>query len=219
MILGIEKNIDEIKQDILTLTGLHESKLRNIYVFGSRVYDTYTINSDVDFVVIACSMHLNREFHEGIYNVHVTTPDSFKEQLGNHDIHCLECIYAPKDAKIMENINYLKDFKLNYGQLKKMLISQSAVAWSKARKRIEQGNIIGGAKSLFHCLRILKFGLQISKYGKIVSFKESNYLWSEIKNFQGLEWQEYQDKWVDTKKSLMKQFRNAGKTPFENNQK
>jgi len=209
MILGIDKNIDEIKADILALTGLHPSKLRNIYVFGSRVYGTYTINSDIDLIVIACSMAVNQEIHEGIYNIHITTPDAFKEQLDNHDVHCLECIYAPREAQIMATIDYLKDFKLDMGQLKKMLISQSAWAWSKAQRRIEKGNIIGGAKSLFHSLRILNFGIQIVNSGKITNFRKANHFWDEIRNFDGLEWQDYQDMWKNTKKQLMKQLKNA----------
>jgi len=209
MILGIDKNIDEIKTDVTSLTGLHPSKLRNIYVFGSRVYKTYTLNSDIDLVVIACSMDVNKEIHEGIYNVHITTPDAFKEQLDSHDVHCLECIYAPREAQIMTRIDYLKDFRLDEGQLKKMLVSQSAWAWTKAQRRMEKGNIIGGAKSLFHSLRILKFGLQIINNNRITNFQGANHFWEEIRNFDGLEWQEYQDKWTNIKKSLMKQLKRA----------
>ena len=209
MILGLEKTKEEIIQDVANIIGLHPSKLRNIYVFGSRVYNTYNLNSDIDMVVVACSMKLNMEIHEGVYNVHITTPDAFKEQLDTHDVHCLECVYAPRDAVIMSTIDYLKDFRISTPQLKKMLISQSAWAWTKARKRIEQGNIIGGAKSLFHSLRILKFGLLIMNYRKIKDFSGANYVWNEIKDFQGLEWNEYQDRWINTKKNLMKELRRA----------
>jgi len=217
MILGIDKKIDEIKDDIIALTGLHPSKLRNIYAFGSRVYGTYTVNSDIDFIVIASSMRLNEEIHEGIYNIHITTPDAFKDQLDTHDVHCLECIYAPKEAHIMSQIDYLGDFKVNIGQLKKMLISQSAWAWSKAQRRIERGNIIGGAKSLFHSFRILNFGLQIVYNDKIVDFKRANRYWNDIKNFNGLDWADYQDIWIHTRKQLVKQLKNAHKDAKINN--
>ena len=213
MILGIEKNKEEMINDILTITGLHISKLRNIYVYGSRVYGTYTLNSDIDIIVIACSMYLNQEFHEGIYNIHVTTPDAFKEQLDNHDIHCLECIYAPHEAQLMTQIDYLKDFKLDISQLKKMLISQSTWAWQKAQRRIEKGDIIGGGKSLFHSLRIINFGLQIIHNGKIANFTKANHIWQDVKAFKGLEWAPYQDRWMGTKKQDTYLFKRAGKEP------
>lgn len=201
---GIEKEKEDLKLDIIKISGLDDYKIRNIYIYGSRVYGTHTINSDYDAVVIACSMYVNHEINDGTYNIHITTPDSFQEQLENHDIHCLECIYAPQEAQIITKINYLNNFQLDIGQLKKMILSQSAWAWSKAEKRIEKGNIIGGAKSLFHSLRILNFGLQIIKYEKIADFQQANHFWNEIKNFNGLEWQDYQNKWRNTKKQLMK---------------
>jgi len=209
MYLGIEKSIEEVKNEIITLTGLHPSKIRNIYPFGSRVYGNFTLNSDLDCVVIACSMNLNVEIHEGLYNIHITTPDAFKEQLDAHDIRNIECIYAPRNITIASQIDYLKDFRIYTPQLKKMIITQSAGAWTRARKRLEQGNIIGGAKSLYHTFRILKFGLQLMEYRKIVDFTAGNDIWEEVKNFEGLEWQEYQDKWLEYKKTLQKQMRRA----------
>lgn len=203
----MDKTKEQLKEEIIAFTELHPSKIRNIYIYGSRVYGTNTVNSDTDVIVTACSMHVNYEMNNGTYNVHITTPDSFEDQLRQHDIHCLECIYAPKDAQILITNNYADNFKIHVPQLKKMLLSQSAWAWSKAQRRMEKGNIIGGAKSLFHSLRILKFGMQIIKFGKITNFKDANYLWNDISQFDGLEWEEYQNKWQNTKKNYMKQFR------------
>lgn len=208
----MDKTKEQLKEEIIAFTELHPSKIRNIYIYGSRVYGTNTVNSDTDVIVTACSMHVNYEMNNGTYNVHITTPDSFEDQLRQHDIHCLECIYAPKDAQILITNNYADNFKIHVPQLKKMLLSQSAWAWSKAQRRIEKGNIIGGAKSLFHSLRILKFGIQILRHKKIVDFKEANYLWEDINGFEGIEWEEYHQKWISTKKQLMKQFRHPAST-------
>jgi predicted nucleotidyltransferase len=206
---GIEKSKEEIQNEVIKLSGLHPSKIRNIYIYGSRVYGTYTVNSDYDIILIACSLYVNHEMHEGIYNIHITTPDAFEDQLKNHDIHCLECIHAPDEAKILTNIDYTKNFRINIGKLKKMIISQSSWAWSKAQRRIERGNIIGGAKSLFHSLRILKFGMQIVEFGKIVDFSMTNNIWSQLSECNDIEWREYQDKWMPVRKGFIREFKRS----------
>ena len=212
---GIEKSKEEILSDVMNRVGLPPHKVRNIYVYGSRVYGTHTINSDYDVIVVACSLYINHEIFDGAYNIHITTPDSFADQLRQHDVHCLECIFAPEEARIQTQIDYKKSFTINPGQLKKMMLSQSAWAWSKAQRRIENGNIIGGAKSLFHSLRILKFGIQLLKHGEIIDFSEANKMWNAINECHDLEWESYKNRWISTKKSLAKILRTE--SPVFNN--
>jgi predicted nucleotidyltransferase len=206
---GIEKSKEDIIQDVLTITGLLPHRVKNIYIFGSRVYGTYTINSDYDIIVLANSMFLNHEIYEHNYNVHVTTPDSFEDQLRQHDIHCLECIFGPSSAQVKIEIDYLPKLQMKTGQLKKMIISQSSWAWTKAQKRIEKGNIIGGAKSLFHSLRILNFGHQIMRFGKIIDFSLANEIWKELRDSEDLEWNQYQQKWMPKRRGMIKEMKNA----------
>ena len=35
-------------------------------------------------------------------------------------------------------------------------------------------------KSLFHCLRLLEFGIQIATYGKLVNYKVANHYWEDL---------------------------------------
>ncbi len=121
------ENID--KNKILEIIGLEDRKVKNIYLYGSRVYGTCRADSDYDILVTACSMLVNEEFYVDNYNIHVTTPDVFEDKLRQHDIHALECIFAPDYAKIQISNDYRKNFVLNYRQLKKKLLSQSACAW------------------------------------------------------------------------------------------
>ena len=208
---GIEKDKDDICKDIIDRTGLPPYKIRNIYIYGSRVYGTHTVNSDYDAIVVASSLYLNHEIFDGAYNIHITTPDSFADKLRQHDINCFECIFAPEEAIIQNHIDYKKDVKIDNGQLKKMILSQSTWAWSKAQRRIERGNIIGGTKSLFHSFRILKFGMQILRYGRITNFSEANYIWEEMSGCNDVEWAPYQDKWTPAKRKIVKAFRNFEK--------
>lgn len=209
-------NKDKIKEDIITITKLHPSKIRNIYLYGSRIYGTYTPSSDYDAIVVACSLYVNHEIFDGQYNLHITTPDVFEDQLEQHDIHNLECIFAPEEAKIQITKDY-KDFKTNTWKLRKMLLSQSAWSWSKAQRRIEKNNIIGGIKSLFHSFRILKFGLQIMEFGRILDFSEANDIWEKLNNCEYLEWYEYQDVWLPIRKEIITKFKRSanGSTGIE----
>jgi hypothetical protein len=211
----IEKSKEEMIKDIMELTSLHESKIRNIYIYGSRIYGTDTVNSDYDIIVVACSLYVNYELSNGTYNIHITTPDSFQDKLNQHDMHALECIMAPEQAVLMNKIDYSKNFKLNTGMLKKMILSQSTWAWTKAQKRIESGNITGGVKSLFHSLRILNFGLQMLHHGKITNFSASNETWNILKNCDDFEWSPYYDAWCDIRKKLVKIFKYSEKGRVE----
>lgn len=204
---GILKSKEEIKENVISITNLHPSKIRNIYVFGSRVYGTHRIDSDYDVIVVACSVNSNVEFRNGDYNVHVTTPDVFEDQLVRHSINNLECIYAPFNAQIHQEINYNKIFNLKNGMLKKTLITQSTSAWSKGRKRIESGNIIGGAKSLYHSIRILDFGIQIIKYKCIKDFSSTNNIWKMLDESECLKWEDYDRLCLNEKKLKLKEFK------------
>ena len=204
---GILKSKEEIRENAISLTNLHPSKIRNIHVFGSRVYGTHRIDSDYDVIVVACSVNSNVEFRNGDYNVHVTTPDIFEDKLIRHNINNLECIYAPFNAQIYQEINYNKIFNLKNGMLKKSLITQSTAAWSQGRKRIESGNIISGAKSLFHSIRILDFGIQIIKYNHIKDFSSCNEIWKMLDESECLKWEDYDGLCFNKKKLKMKEFR------------
>ncbi len=80
--------------------------------------------------------------------------------------------------------------------------------------RIEDDNYMGGEKSLFHSLRILKFGIQIIAIGEITDFSEANYIREEIDNFTGdnefnLTWASYKYAWSPLRKELQRKLRNA----------
>jgi len=214
-VIGIDRSKETLKEEIIAVAGVEPRKIRNIYIFGSRVYGLHTVNSDYDAIVTATSMYVNHEIFEGDYNIHITTPDSFEDKLRQHDVHCLECIFAPDEARIHITTNYRDAFRLNKMKLKKMLLTQSAAAWAKSRRRIEQGNIMGGAKSIFHSLRILKFGVQILEHGRIIDFEAANKLWYKIEGFDEFEWIEYKGQFNQIRTQYMKEFKKFGQ-PFPN---
>jgi predicted nucleotidyltransferase len=170
------------KDEIIRATGLHPLKVKNIYVYGSRVYGTATSESDYDMIVVANSMDESREIIHGEYNIHVHTPDKFIRELRDLDMHNLECIFAPEDAKIMEKVNYADaNFKIGHDHMKYKAMNQSFSSFHKAKVRMIDGETFMGAKSLFHSLRILMFAKQVIQYGKIMDFTEANSFWDCLK--------------------------------------
>ncbi|MNR15785.1 hypothetical protein D3C85_1323410 [compost metagenome] len=62
-------------------------------------------------------------------------------------------------------------------------------------------------KSLFHSFRILKYGIQIAKYGRIFDYTEANYLWEEINSFETNDWEFFKTKYQPVYNELKSQFK------------
>jgi predicted nucleotidyltransferase len=205
------------KDKIIRASGVHPLKIKNIYVFGSRVYGTSTLESDYDVIVVANSMNETTEIRHEDLNIHVHTPDKFIRDLKELDMHNLECIFAPDRAKIMEKVNYADaNFKINPEQMKYKAMSQSFNSFHKAKMKMYDADVHVGAKSLFHSLRILMFAKQILKYGRIDDFSEANEFWSEIKTDLTLTksetdgdqlWRYFKDKYLSQKIELEKRLK------------
>ena len=200
------------KERIIELAGVHPLKVKNIYVFGSRVYQTATHESDYDIIVVANSMNEATEIRNGDLNIHVHTPDKFIRDLKELDMHNLECIFAPTEAKILERVNYADaNFKIQPEKMKFKSMSQSFNSFHKAKLKMYDADTYIGAKSLFHSLRILLFATQIVKYGRILDFTEANKFWGEIKTDLTLTksetdgeqlWRYFKDKYLPQKIEL-----------------
>ena len=205
------------KERIIELAGVHPLKVKNIYVFGSRVYGTATADSDYDIIVVANSMDEKREVVYKDLNIHIHTPDKFIRDLKQLDMHNLECIFAPEGAKILEKVNYVDaNFKINPDQMKYAAMSQSFNRFHTAKVKILDGDFHRGIKSLFHSLRILLFSMQILRNGRIDDFSEANKFWADIKidiqltkNITNEEemWRYFKDKYLPQKIELEKRLK------------
>jgi predicted nucleotidyltransferase len=169
-------------EEIIKKSGLHPSRIFNVYLFGSRVYQTSNSNSDWDVIIVANNSVESTEIINGLYNIHIYTPDKFKSDLDWHRPNNLECIFAPDWAKLKETIDYKKDFKLNIPKLRHATSHVSSNSWVKSLKKINSGEYYIGIKSLFHSLRITMFSIQIVEDNRIVDFSCANYIWDNIKS-------------------------------------
>lgn len=203
--------------EIIKASGLHTSRVFNIYLFGSRVYGTASDKSDWDVIMVANNSVESTELSGlkgGKFNIHVYTPKKFKEDLEWHRINNLECIFAPEWAKLKEDIKW--DFKLDESKLRHAISHISSNSWVKCKKKLENNEYHTAIKSLFHSIRIPMFGTQIATFGEIENFQEANYIWEDL-TFQDQPqymrdkskwtWEELDKKWRPTLNSTLSNFR------------
>jgi predicted nucleotidyltransferase len=196
--------------DIIKKTNIHPLRIKNIYCFGSRVYGTFEDYSDWDYIVVASTMQEHTELkpEHDLMNVHVITPDIFKKRLENHEIQPLECVFVPNEFKLLEKIDYLKNFKFNKNIIKNRSYGESFTAWKRAKSRFEEGDQYRGLKSIYHGLRILDFAIQICENNKIIDYSSMNYIWDEIKDTEEDDYYYYKKKYFPLKIKLEKKLRN-----------
>ncbi len=169
--------------DILSQNGISESKILNIYMYGSRVYGTASEKSDHDFIIIISSSSKGNYFQIIDDDINITIYDlpNFIVRLNNHDIDALECLFLSDEHKIQENIAIKSNIDL--AKLRHSFSKMSSNSWVKAKKKFivkKDYNPYIGKKSLFHSMRILMFGCQIAKHGKITNYSEANYVWERL---------------------------------------
>lgn len=173
-----------MEYNILDFTGHIHVPYSALYLYGSRVYGTDSEDSDYDFILVLpkgaikyTSLHSVVDYHYQIY-----THDEWLYKIHNHDICALECIFSP-DFNYENNYNYLQHFTLDLHKLRESISTIANNSWVKGKKKL----IISGdydkkaaLKSIFHSIRILRFGTQVARTGKISDFSESNWLWEEL---------------------------------------
>ena len=194
-------------EKIIKSSGIHSSRIFNVYIFGSRVYGNNSKESDWDIIMVANNSVDSTEIRNGLFNIHVYTPDKFKKDLDWHRINNLECIFAPDSAILKEEINYRNDFKLDISKLRHATSHISSNSWVKAKKKITVSDeYYIGIKSLFHSIRIPIFSKQIIENGSIIDFKSANDIWFDlIKNRYN--WDELEKKYKSYRNEIMSEFR------------
>lgn len=193
------------------------NKVINVYVYGSVAYDTRTELSDMDYIIIYnqdidISDTLITKIHDETLNATLISPGHFQKMLDEHKIDVIECFFMREDYKY-ETKKF--NFNLDLFKLRTEISSISSNSWVKSKKKIIQNDNYIGKKSLFHSLRILDFGIQLAKNGKIVSYtkpqsKTLNYvsfsnLLNEIMEFNT--WDELYNKYKKIYNNLKSEFK------------
>ena len=189
-------------EEVIKATGLHPSRIQNVYIFGSRIYGTASENSDWDLLVIAKTPYPEKELVVGNFNIHIVTLDRFLEQLKQHHIGRIECLMSP--IILQETIQI--PFEIKIPSLRHSISHTTSNSFVKFKKKLEQGDYYIGIKSLFHSLRISMFGIQLAQHGTIVDWQCANYIWTKLQS-KTWTWEELDAEFREQKNKLMTEFR------------
>ena len=205
-------NHNELKQHIICS-----------FPYGSVTYGIKpTQFSDVDIVAIVDDSLDFSDYYNEIYEDEVTEngvkidtqyirESTFIEMVKNHHIIGLESMWLPKEL-INGNYDYYKYFTLDKWKLRITISSIASNAWAKCHKKLtveKDYDFYRGLKSLFHCLRVIVFGIQIAKYGKIVDYTAANHYWEDLWDkdiVPSHKWEDYKAKYQSEMNKLRSGF-------------
>lgn len=189
---------------------INNPKVLNIYQWGSRVYGTVTNKSDWDYNIIVENDYENFQDNAEYENIHMNfyKLSKWQEMISQNNIETLECLFADKKYISKETIKF--NLKINQVELRKSISKICSNAYDKCRKKLTIEKDFApytGKKSLWHCIRILLFGIQCAKYGKIIDFTEANKYYDQIVKNQSNDWLYYKDNWQLFCNNLRSEFR------------
>ena len=206
-------------EEVIKASGVHPLKVRNVYLYGSRVYGTAREGSDYDIIMIASHLLAHEEKRATVngvlLNIHIITPDKFLADLKMHNIMNLECLFAPEWAILQEKLNL--PVEINVKKLIKNNLAQSYSSWQGGKMKIQKYDFHRGLKSIFHSLRMIMFANQIAEDGKIVDFSVANHLYSEIVDCDEIEWSYFREKYLPLKIELEDKLKSFHKDEQEQN--
>lgn len=193
------------KDEVIKRSKIHPVRVKAIFGFGSRVYETASYDSDWDWIVIANTSITNQEIRSGDFNIHVMTQDGFMNCLKEHKTSQVEAFMAPMEFRLLEDIDI--DWGLNIPSLRHSFSHTSSNSWVKAKKKMMQGDYYIGVKSLFHSLRIPLFGIQIANSGYITDFTEANWIYNKIFSIPKWKWNDLDSEFRDLRNKISSDFR------------
>lgn len=178
-----------------------EEPILRWYKYGSSVYGTTNKNSDEDFIaVVQSDEDFNYDVRGKNGDITVYSESAFIRKIKEHQISVLECIF--QDA----NDPYVKYFELDSEKLRRAISSVSSNSFVKCKKKINDGQVYIGLKSMFHSLRILMFGMQIAEFGKIVDYSCANSILTILMAIGG-DWESIEQKYKPLFNELKTKFR------------
>lgn len=216
--------------DLEIFNLLNDNTILSFY-HGSTVYGTITEHSDIDIVCIVKDNIWN-EWNKLYNNIFQYKDDENREyqfieenkwldMIKNHHIIALEGLSLPDNFIIKGDIvKYRKLFKLDKWKLRQTISSIAENAYAKCHKKLtveKDFDLYRAKKSIFHSLRILDFGKQIAKYGRIIDYGSMNYLWDIIYKMETDKWEDYKKRFKPLLNTMRSEFVKLCPKPINKN--
>ena len=203
--------MQSIKIDKLTFLPIPDENIISLYQYGSRVYGVNTDKSDFDYIAVIDDDydieddHMTFDVASSIIDYSLYSKSKFIQLVEEHEISALECLFL--DPKFVLKETHHPNFKLSLPMLREAISHKSSNSFVKARKKLRFNEPYIGKKSMWHSFRIIYFGIQIAKFGKIVDYTEANHLYKDIVLNPNEDEQYYKDNYLKLHNQLMTQFR------------
>ena len=170
----------------------------NVYCFGSYVYGVSTEKSDRDYIAIMPNGYneLCEQMHFDNCDFNLFSEDIWVDMCKKNCIETLECAFLDERYIVKETKKY--DLPLNYDFVRVVISSITSNSFVKAKKKLmveKDYNPYSGKKSLWHCLRLLMFGIQIMDNNKILDYTIANQYYDDIVKNECVDWEYYKQKY------------------------
>lgn len=189
---------------------INNPRVLNIYQWGSRVYGCYTDKSDWDYNVIVTDDYENFIENIELENNHFNfyKLSQWQEMIKHNSIETLECLFVNNEFIIKQTVKF--DIEIKPIELRKSISKICSNAYDKCRKKLiieKDFAPYTAKKSLWHCIRILLFGIQCAEYGKIIDYAEANKYYDQIVKNESNDWLYYKENWHLFCNNLRSKFR------------
>lgn len=197
--------------------------------YGSQVYKTTHENSDHDWLSIVdgedieieyqkCPHYLDQGQTPSAHHDKQYSVDVFQRKLNEYEMVVLECYFWMLLNKKTAGLELT--WELELPKLRHAISHKASHSFVKAKKKMTverdkfhqseweyHREVFRGKKSLFHSLRIIRFGIQIATSGSITDFEECKELYHEIMDNPGKDWEDYRPTYKPLYNRYMSEFR------------
>ena len=195
----------------MDLKDLLPEHIRDHYILsfdhGSYVYGTNSEKSDRDIIVIVDDNINLSDSVNGIleidceqYDFQIINEHTFIKMIYDHHIIAVESMFMQRehysDYELFKK-KYSAYFILDKWKLRQVISAIVGNSYAKCHKKLvvkDDYDLYRAQKSIFHCIRLYMFAIQLASTGKIYNYAEANAYWYDIKTM-GSNWEEYKVKY------------------------
>jgi hypothetical protein len=165
-------------QDVLKASGRADRDVSAAFRVGSRVYGTYTPDSDHDFVLMLNVREHNELIRKPNINVTMRGFQDFAFSIKEGNIFTLECLFAPS-AHVLKKDPWMSTFTpANIPEKDRKWAAVSAL--EKASADYNKGIKVNDPKRVYHAFRVLDFGIQVVESGRIYDFAAAKKIYETV---------------------------------------
>ena len=146
-------------------------------LWGSKLYGLTNKQSDEDYVIICVDKNdPELEQYKNDPNIEIFTTSEFQEKLNDHDLKAIEILFAhfgkfsftgyyepTNNIDVSEDYTFAFYFRLDKNKLRSSVSKVVSNAYVKSKKKFIDGEYYIGAKSYYHCFRILTMFISLAK--------------------------------------------------------